>query len=110
MSGELLKALGAAEVEVFQKAHANTLEEPGGSLIQELDALCDESRFLDAHALLQEFGPPLGFRTAEALCVAARLVRHLGDEALSRTLALRAYRLEPNNPEARYWVGTLVLE
>jgi tetratricopeptide (TPR) repeat protein len=83
---------------------------PSESILADIARECDGGRFVTAHGIAEPFGAFESWPGSEALCVAARLVQHLGGNERSRKLALLAYRRDKRSAEARYWVGSQWLE
>lgn len=74
--------------------------EPVAADIAALTGLYDSGRFLSAWRRCSAFAPLESWNSPDALALAGRLVRQLGDGARCDRLHRRAWRLDPGHPEA----------
>ena len=77
--------------------------------VRHLHSLCEQSLFLQAWRHAQKLAPIDTWRGPEALCVASRLLRHLGAETWARQLIFKAYQRHPRDALVRFYLaGTYV--
>src|SRR5580693_5758213 len=78
-------------------------------LLQRVNDLYDAGLMVQAYEASRQAGPLVRWQSIPARILAARLARNIGAPRLGYALILRAYREEPANPEARYYLAGEIL-
>ncbi len=79
--------------------------QPSSELLAELRDLHERGLSLQAFERARELGPLTSWRRTEARVLAGRLAAQWGATRLTRILHSRAFRDDPQSPEARYYNG-----
>lgn len=80
------------------------------SELNELRELYDRGQYLQTYYRSQSIGPLASWRGTAARILAGRLAMQLGGLRLGRWLHVRAYRSDPDHPEAVYYYARYLLD
>lgn len=78
--------------------------------LADLTHLYNQGYYLRAYRIAQSIGPLPDWQGTAAILMAARMAGNLGSESLARNLFLKAYRLDPENGEARYYKARTIAD
>src|SRR5215470_895151 len=91
------------------KARAAETESPSVAEQQAILERFEAGKFLEAQALARAYAPLQAWTGTTARVLAGRLAGNLGGARLAHALHLRAVRLDPSSPIARYYAARALL-